>query len=134
MENEMTRMLGNDRFARLCGIEITRMEPGYAEARMEITDRHLNGWNVVQGGATFTLADYTFAAACNAKGRLTVATGNTIHYLRPATGKYLTARATELSSSRRLCSYRVEIFNDAGEQVAEMLATGYVKGAAPERK
>jgi len=46
----------NDRFAEHNGIELLDIAPGYAKAKMEVKDRHLNGVDVVHGGAIFTLA------------------------------------------------------------------------------
>ena len=50
-----------DRFAAGNNIRLTKVEPGYAEAEMVITPELLNGNDVVQGGAIFTLADIAFA-------------------------------------------------------------------------
>ena len=49
--------LKNDRFAEHCGIELVEVGEGRAKTRMKIEDRHLNGVNVVHGGAIFSLAD-----------------------------------------------------------------------------
>ena len=52
-----------DRFAVLAGCELTEIREGYARATMTVEERHLNGGDVCQGGAIFTLADLAFAAA-----------------------------------------------------------------------
>jgi acyl-CoA thioesterase len=39
---------------------------------MNIEEKHLNALKTVQGGAMFTLADLTFAAASNAYGNVAV--------------------------------------------------------------
>ncbi|MDO5629643.1 MAG: hydroxyphenylacetyl-CoA thioesterase PaaI [Mobilicoccus sp.] len=56
---------------------------GRAVTRMTIDDRMVNGHGICHGGYMFTLADSTFALACNASGRLTVAAGCDIDYLEP---------------------------------------------------
>jgi Uncharacterized protein, possibly involved in aromatic compounds catabolism len=66
MEKEMIEIIKNDQFAKLVGLELVKVELGYAEVRMVITEKHLNGVGIVQGGALFTLADFAFAAAANA--------------------------------------------------------------------
>ena len=46
-----------DRFAANAGCRITEMDERHAVAEMTVTAEHLNGGNVCQGGALFTLAD-----------------------------------------------------------------------------
>ncbi|KNZ40755.1 PaaI family thioesterase [Acetobacterium bakii] len=128
MEKEMIEIIENDQFARLIGLELVKVELGYAEVRMEIKEKHLNGIGIVQGGAIFTLADFAFAAAANAGGRVTVGINANITYSKPAKGKYLLAKATETSSSRSLCNYTVDIYDEDNDLlVAKFNATGFIK-------
>jgi len=128
MENEMIQYIKNDRFAEYNGIELIKAEPGYAVTQMEIKDKHLNGVNIVQGGAIFTLADYAFAAASNSKGSVTLGINANISYFKPPKGKILTAEATEISSSRKICTYNVDIYDENRELIAKFTGTGYIKG------
>jgi acyl-CoA thioesterase len=116
-----------DSFAVENGMELVNVEPGYAEARMEICGRHLNGYGSVMGGAMFTLADYAFAAASNAKGNATVSSNAAISFFLPPKGRFITAKATEVSSGRRLCTYNVDIFDGEGALVARYTCNGYIK-------
>ena len=52
------------------GIELLEISPGYAKAKLEVEEKHLNALKTVQGGVLFTLADIAFAAAINAHGSL----------------------------------------------------------------
>src|SRR5665647_891907 len=70
MEN-LKRFFKKDNFAANSGIELLEVSPGYAKARMDIGEKHLNALKTVQGGALFTLADLAFAAASNAYGTAT---------------------------------------------------------------
>lgn len=47
----LKEFLKADRFATCAGVELLEIKPGYARACMEVTDRHLNGGGVCQGGA-----------------------------------------------------------------------------------
>ena len=47
------------------GMELLVCEPGRAVLRMEVKELHLNGHKICHGGFIFTLADSTFAFACN---------------------------------------------------------------------
>jgi len=128
MEKEMIEIIENDQFARLVGLDLVKVDLGYAEVRMEIKEKHLNGVGIVQGGAIFTLADFAFAAAANAGGRITLGINANITYSKPAKGKYLLAKATETSSSRSLCNYSVDIFDEDNDMlVAKFNATGFIK-------
>lgn len=127
MDTDMLKYIKNDRFAAYAGIKLIKAEPGYAVSEMEITDNHLNGVNIVQGGAIFTLADYAFAAASNAKGVVTVGVNANISYFASPKGKVLTAEATEVSAGRKLCVYNVDIFDENKDLIARFSATGYVK-------
>lgn len=128
MENETVWYIKNDRFAEHAGIELIKAEPGYAVTQMRITDKHLNGVNIVQGGAIFTLADYAFAAASNSKGVVVLGINANISYFKPPKGKVLTAEATEISSSKKICNYNVDIYDENRELIARFTGTGYIKG------
>jgi acyl-CoA thioesterase len=120
-----------DHFAVENGMELIKIEPGYAEARMCIEQRHMNGYGTVQGGAMFTLADYAFAAAANSKGFVTVSCGSSISFFRPPKGEYIIAKATEVSGGRTLSTYNVDIFDGEGKLVARMTGNGYTKRDEP---
>lgn len=124
----MIKTVKNDQFAKLLGLELITVDIGYAEVRMKIKEEHLNGLGIVQGGAIFTLADFAFAAAANAGGKVSVGINANINYFKPAKGKYLLAKATETSSSRSLGNYNVDIFDEDNEVlIAKFNATGFIK-------
>ena len=68
----LKEMLSHDRFAAEAGVELLEVREGYAKARMLVTEKHLNGGGVCQGGALFTLADLAFAAVANSRNQLTL--------------------------------------------------------------
>lgn len=74
-----------DNASRALGIELlevgVRDGLGHARTRMKITDTMVNGHEIAHGGYVFTLADSTFALACNATGRLTVASGADVSFV-----------------------------------------------------
>ena len=109
---------GNDRYAALTGVEIIEAGTGYWKARMNIEDKHMNGANVVQGGALFTLADFAFAVASNSHGQLALAINANISFLKAATVGVLYAVASEVTEPGRLGAYDVLVTDDEGEIVA----------------
>ena len=120
----------NDRLGRLLGVELVEVREGYAEARLVIGAQHLNAANVTHGGAVFTVADIALAAAANSYGNVTLLTnGNITVFHGTREGDTLTARAEEISKSRKLAHYRVTVFNGGSDQIAVFTATVYRTGA-----
>lgn len=116
-----------DRFAAEAGCELLEVRPGYAKARMLITPNHLNGGNVCQGGAIFTLADLAFAAAVNSHLVLTFSTSSNITFLRSVAQGYLYAEATETADHPRLPFAEVRVSDEQGRLVAILTSSGYRK-------
>ena len=109
----------NDIFAAEAGIVLEEIAPGSARAKLEIGKRHLNAGGVAQGGAIFTLADLTMAAAVNAHGVLAFSIQSDIRYLESAReGDTLTATAYEKLLKRTIAHYHVEIKKQDGTLVA----------------
>jgi acyl-CoA thioesterase len=121
-----------DRFAARNDIVLTRVEPGYAEAEMEIADHHLNGVNITHGGAVFTLADLAFAVASNSHGTVAVGVSATITYLKATRRGRLTARAREVGRNPKLATYEVEVRDQANDLVALFQGTVYRKNTPLE--
>jgi len=116
----------NDRLGKLLGVELVDVREGYALAQMKIEEQHLNAADVVHGGSIFSLADISLAAASNSYGTVALLTnGNITVFHATRKGDTLTARADEVSKSRKLAHYRVAVSNEAGEQVAVYNATVY---------
>jgi acyl-CoA thioesterase len=127
MNESSKRIVENDRFAAYTGIELVKAEPGYALTRLEVSEKHLNGVNFVQGGVLFTLADYAFAAACNEAGVPTLGINASISYIKAPRGKVITAEAKKISATNRLCNYVINVYDENKELAAQMTATGYMK-------
>lgn len=116
-----------DRFAAAAGAKVVEIGEGYAKAEMTVAEQHINGAEVCQGGAIFTLADLAFAAVVNSGGKMTVGTANNITYLRPAKrGDVLTAVAREVSHPK-LPFCEVMVTNQNGELVSVMTGNAYRK-------
>ena len=117
----------NDRFAAHSGIELLEVRDGYAKARMPIENHHLNGVNVVHGGAIFTLADLAFAAASNSHGTVAVAINASIWYVKAALEGTLYAEAQEVSLNPKLATYSINVTNEEGDLFATFEGMVYRK-------
>jgi acyl-CoA thioesterase len=123
---QIRRFFSRDRFAAGNGMRLLEVRPGRARARMTVGARHLNGVDVVQGGAVFTLADLAFAAACNSSGPVALAVNVSIAFLRATTRGTLVAEAREVNRSSRLSTCEVEVRDGKGALVALFHGTAYV--------
>jgi len=119
------RFLEKDSFAKHSGVELVEVEPGYAKAKMEIRDYHLNGANIVHGGAIFTLADFAFAAAVNSRELISVGINVAISYAKAATTGVLIAEAKEVSLNRKLGIYVVDVRDEQNNLIALFQGTAY---------
>jgi len=118
----------HDHFATENGIELVEVRPGYARAEMIVSERHLNGVGVVQGGALFTLADLAFAGASNAAGPLALGLNMNISCLKAVSRGTLSAEATEVARTKKISTCTVRITDEAGDLVALFQGTAYIKG------
>ncbi|WP_244145820.1 hydroxyphenylacetyl-CoA thioesterase PaaI [Paraburkholderia tropica] len=108
-----------DGCSRALGMELLEVRAGYARLRMSVRPEFLNGHQICHGGLIFTLADSTFAFACNSYNINTVASGCSIEFLRPVQpDDQLTAEAVEQVMSGRNGIYDIRVTNRAGETVA----------------
>lgn len=131
---EATRdaMWGNDRVARLLGMQMLAISAGGATMCMTVREEMLNGHDLCHGGLITTLADSAFAYACNAYNEVTVAAGFDVNLLAAAhLGDRLTASAVELSRTGRTGLYDITVVNQRGERICTFRGRSYaMKGKA----
>ncbi|MBA2965268.1 MULTISPECIES: hydroxyphenylacetyl-CoA thioesterase PaaI [Ramlibacter] len=101
------------------GMELLSCTAGRAVLRMPVREMHLNGHRICHGGFIFTLADSTFAFACNSRNQATVAAGCSIEFLKPGRlGDVLTCEGVERVLQGRHGVYDMTVTNQRGEVVA----------------
>lgn len=112
-------MWARDRASKWLGASLDEIGPGRAVMSMTIEKHHTNGHDICHGGFIFTLADSTFAFACNSYNQNTVAQQVTITFVEPGKlGDRLTAEATEVSKQGRSGIYDIEVRRGDGALVA----------------
>jgi acyl-CoA thioesterase len=117
-----------DKFAEMAGIELLEVSPGRAKAKMTIGPQHLNGVDIVHGGAVFTLADLVFAAASNSHGTVAVAINASISFIKASfAGTTLFAEGREIACNPKLATYNIDVKIEAGEIVAVFQGMVYRK-------
>lgn len=116
----------NDRFAKSIGAQLTEVREGFAQAELTVSEQHLNGAGVCQGGVFYTLADLSFAAVANGRGILTLGISNTITFIKSAAlGDTLIAQCTEIVNHHRLPYCDIKVTNQNGEILATMTGLAY---------
>ena len=101
------------------GIELLSCAPGRAAMRMQVREKHLNGHKICHGGFIFTLADTTFAYACNSHNKNAVAAGCSIEFLKPGQlGDVLHCEGVEQTLQGRHGIYDMKVSNQHGDVVA----------------
>jgi phenylacetic acid degradation protein PaaD len=123
----VNRLAAGDPFVKSLGIICVDGGPGRAAVRMRIKPSHMNFNGTCHGGVVFALADTSFGLAANSHGK--VAAGIDAHVTYQAavsTGDVLTATATEVSRTRRLAVYRVDVTRADGTLVATFTGTVYI--------
>jgi acyl-CoA thioesterase len=112
-------MYPRDRASLALGMKLLAVGPGTAGMQMAIREDMANVHNTCHGGFIYTLADSTFAYACNSHNKNAVAVTCIIEYMRPAfVGDVLTASGSEQGLEGRNGVYDIRVENQKGELVA----------------
>ena len=125
-------MYSRDRASQALGMQVVEIGPGRSVLRMAVRDDMVNGHAICHGGLMATLADSSFAFACNSYNELTVASGFSIDIVAPARlGDVLTACCQEVSKAGRTGVYDAEETNQRGERVAVFRGRSYTLKGKP---
>ena len=111
-------MWKDDHASQALGMEVLTIGPGRASLRMVVRPDMLNGHQICHGGLMTTLADSTFAFACNAYNDVTVASGFDVNIIASARlGDVLTATATEVATTRRTGVSDIDVRDQTGRRL-----------------
>jgi acyl-CoA thioesterase len=118
-ERAAEALLARDTTAKMLGIHLVGVKPGYARVAMAVRPDMVNGHRTCHGGLIFTLADTAFAVSCNSHNESSVAASASIDFLAPAfEADELSAEGVELWRSGRTGIYEVTVTNQRGERIA----------------
>ena len=115
----VNQMMKDDLFSQWLGIGIIEIKEGYSKIKMTVRSEMINGLGIVHGGIAFSLADSSFAFACNNRNNLSVALDTSINFLKPVhIGDELFAEAKEIHNGKSTGLYQVTITNQRNHIVA----------------
>ncbi len=118
----------DDAFGPSIGVELLELTDRRAVTRILLTDRHLNGVKIGQGGVLFTLADMAFAAAANSRPGVEVGLHAAMSYLLATkAGDQLTAEATLIAEAGKTSTYQVVVRNQHQQTVATFEGLAFKK-------
>lgn len=115
---EHVKMLaGRDAYLNHLGITLEHAAVNRVVIQMTVMDHHINFNGTCHGGVLFSLADTAFGLASNARGVIAAAVHADIAFCSPVkAGDQLLAEAVEISRSRRVATYRVDV--KTGDRIA----------------
>lgn len=120
------RILAKDRFSSWAGMEIEEIGDGLVVLGMTVRPDMINGFGVVHGGITFSLADSALALAANTGDTVSLALETNISFTAPAwEGERLTARLERQSHGARVIVYTATVSNHKGRTVGLFRGTIY---------
>lgn len=126
MNSIVNKMMETDAFSQWLGIQILESEKGTCKLQMTVRPEMCNGFGIIHGGITFSLADSALAFASNAHGRLSVALECSISYPNAVKmGDVLTANATEVSLTNKIGIYNISVTNQKDEIVGVFKGSVY---------
>ena len=128
-------VLQSQPFSRLLGAELAAATETGVELALEIREEHRQQYGMAHGGVISYLADnaLTFAGGIALECDVVTAQMN-IHYLRPALGSRLIARAQAISASSASALTKCDVLEIAGREERRVaFATGLVRRAPRSR-
>lgn len=117
-------MMETDLFSQWLGIQIIEIREGYSKIKMTVRGEMMNGLGIIHGGIAFSLADSSFAFACNSRNNLSVALDTSINFLKPVhPDDELVAEAKEIHNGKSTGLYQVTITNQRNHIIAVFKGT-----------
>jgi acyl-CoA thioesterase len=123
------KMLANDAMSQWLGIDILNIQKGKVNIKMTVTKTMTNGFGIAHGGITYSFSDSALAFSSNSYGSHAVSIETSISHLKPVNvGDVLTTQVHEISNTKRIGVYQVDVYNQLGHMVSTLKGTVYKTG------
>ena len=126
--DEVKDFFSKDRYATMSGMVVDDYGEDYSVCSVVLNDNHKNGYGGIMGGVMFTLADFAFAVVSNNVHQSTVAQQMSINYLSAPKGTKLIATAKLKKNGRTSTIVNIDIVDDTGRDIAQVVGTGFKLG------
>jgi LAO/AO transport system ATPase/phenylacetic acid degradation protein PaaD len=131
--DSIRRLIARDPFVQALGIRCIDAGSGRATVTLTVGEAHLNFNGTCHGGVIFALADTAFGLASNSHGLIAAGIDAHIAYhVAARAGDALTATAVEVSRTRKLGVYRVDLTRGDGTLISSFSGTVYITTRANE--
>ena len=115
-------------YATKLGMKLIEMKPGRAIVEMVPEKEDTNIFDMVHGGAIFSLMDEAFQVSCNSHGTVAVALSVNVTYHRaPSPESTLRAEAKEVARTRKTGNYYITVKDEQENLIASCQALAYRK-------
>jgi len=122
----LEKLAERDAWLNSLGISLVHAAVDRVMIEMTVREQHMNFNGTCHGGVLFSLADTAFGLASNARGVIAAAVHADIAFCAPIkVGDQLIAEAVEVSRSRRVGTYRVNV-SSAEQIVATFTGTVHI--------
>ncbi len=122
-------MMEHDAFSQWLGINVIDVGEGSAILEFTVRPEMLNGFYILHGGVSYSVADSALAFAANSHGIQSVSIETSISHTKPAKiGDKIRAIAQEINRTNKIAIYSVEILNQNNEKIALFKGTVYRTG------
>ena len=122
------RRMSSEGYARKLGLRLVALSAGRAVVEMVPKGDDANIFDMVHGGAIFSLMDEAFQASCNSHGRVAVALDVNVVFHHPARpGQRLRAESREVHCSNKTGSYEIRVTDEQDTLIATCQALAYRK-------
>jgi len=125
----VTKMLNNDEMSQWLGIKLILVEKGNVTLQITVRKEMTNGFNIAHGGITYSISDSSLAFSANSYGIQAVSVETSISHLKPVhIGDVLTTSVEEISLSKRIGVYYINVHNQNNILVSTLKGTMYRNG------
>lgn len=116
-----------DPFLRWAGITCTHAAAGTATVEITLREHHINFNGTCHGGIVFALADTAFGLAANSYGVIAAGIDAHLTFQQAShAGDRLVATSHEVSRSRKIAVYRVDVTKGDGVPISSFTGTVYL--------
>jgi acyl-CoA thioesterase len=112
-------MMQNDAFSQWMNLEVLKIGAGFCTVSCKVNSEMLNGFHILHGGISYSLADSALAFASNSYGNQCVSIETSISHTKPAKlGDTIFASCKELYRGKTTGIYEVKVTNQDQKLIA----------------
>lgn len=125
--NQIIKVLKENEYLKLLGIEITSLSKGYCKGKMSVSENIKNPYGSLHGGSLYSLADIIGGTAACTYGNYVTTVSGSMNFLLPAVGMdHVICEAKKVRQGRHLAVYDMILTDDENHILENASFTFYV--------